>query len=108
VTFSLAHGGKDRQPYPVPLKVYDETISVLKSAVRRAKLGRAEELDAIKRLDEHARRLEASASGPAFEAIVSTELANSHAYGGRSVFGWERDHSTLAAGKADGVRGKRQ
>ena len=26
--FSLAHGGKDRHPYPVPLKVYDETIRV--------------------------------------------------------------------------------
>jgi alkylated DNA repair dioxygenase AlkB len=24
--FSLAHGGKDRHPYPVPVKVYDETI----------------------------------------------------------------------------------
>jgi len=30
--FSLAHGGKDRHPYPVPIKVYDETIRVLKSA----------------------------------------------------------------------------
>ncbi len=28
--FSLAHGGKDRHPYPVPLKVYDETIRVMK------------------------------------------------------------------------------
>ena len=37
--FSLAHGGKDRHPFPVPLKVYDETISVLKSAVQKAKLG---------------------------------------------------------------------
>src|SRR3954453_976807 len=35
--FSLAHGGKDRHPYPVPLKVYDETIRVLKSAVYNAK-----------------------------------------------------------------------
>jgi hypothetical protein len=26
--FSLAHGGKDRHPYPVPIKVYDETIRV--------------------------------------------------------------------------------
>jgi hypothetical protein len=42
--FSLAHGGKDRHPYPVPLKVYDETIAVLKSAVRKAKLGGDEEL----------------------------------------------------------------
>ena len=31
--FSLAHGGKDRHPYPVPIKVYDETIRVMKSAV---------------------------------------------------------------------------
>jgi hypothetical protein len=38
--FSLAHGGKDRHPYPVPIKVYDETIRVLKSAVQKAKLGR--------------------------------------------------------------------
>jgi hypothetical protein len=30
--FSLAHGGKDRHPFPVPLRVYDETIRVLKSA----------------------------------------------------------------------------
>ena len=41
--FSLAHGGKDRHPFPVPLKVYDETIRVLKSAVRtrQARPGRA-------------------------------------------------------------------
>jgi hypothetical protein len=31
--FSLAHGGKDGHPFPVPLRVYDETIRVLKSAV---------------------------------------------------------------------------
>src|SRR5579862_5292985 len=56
--FSLAHGGKDRHPYPVPLKVYDRTISVLKTAVERAKLGNDERLGAIRRLDEQARRLE--------------------------------------------------
>lgn len=87
--YSLAHGGKDRHPYPVPLKVYDETIRVLKSAVRKAKLGREEELGAIKRLDEQARRLEATATGPSFETVVANEFENSHAYGGRSVFGWE-------------------
>ena len=54
--FSFAHGGKDRHPFPVPLKVYDETIRVLKSAVRSAKLGREEELGALKRLDDQARR----------------------------------------------------
>ncbi len=35
--FSFAHGGKDRHPYPVPTKVYDKTISVLKSAISAAK-----------------------------------------------------------------------
>ena len=61
--FSIAHGGKDRHPYPVPLKVYDRTINVLKTAVRKAKLGQSEELAAIKRLDEQARRLERHAAG---------------------------------------------
>jgi len=56
--FSLAHGGKDRHPYPVPIKVYDETIRVMKSAVRNAKLGPQEELGALKRLDDQARLLE--------------------------------------------------
>jgi hypothetical protein len=87
--FSLAHGGKDRHPYPVPLKVYDETIGVLKSAVRKAKLGREEELGAIKRLDEQARTLEATATGPSFDEFVADEFDKSHRYGGRSVFGWE-------------------
>jgi hypothetical protein len=89
--FSLAHGGKDRHPFPVPIKVYDETIRVLKSAVQNARLGREEELGAIKRLDDQARRLERTATGPSFEAFVATERAASPELDGRSVFGWERD-----------------
>jgi hypothetical protein len=61
--FSLAHGGKDRHPYPVPIKVYDETIRVLKSAVQKAKLGQSEELEALRRLDREARQLERTATG---------------------------------------------
>ncbi len=87
--FSIAHGGKDRHPYPVPLKVYDRTIDVLKTAVQKAKLGQSEELAAIKRLDEQARRLERHASGPSVEALFAEERARSHEYGGRSVFGVE-------------------
>src|ERR1700740_687940 len=71
--FSVAHGGKDRHPYPVPLKVYDRTISVLKTAVQKAKLGKSEELAAIKRLDEQARQLERSAAGPSVEALFTEE-----------------------------------
>jgi hypothetical protein len=89
--FSLAHGGKDRHPYPVPLKVYDETIRVLKSAVTSAKLGREEELGALKRLDDQARKLERVATGPSLDAFIATERAASPDLDGRSVFGWERD-----------------
>ncbi|HEX7921677.1 MAG TPA: DUF763 domain-containing protein, partial [Bradyrhizobium sp.] len=89
--FSLAHGGKDRHPFPVPIKVYDETIGVLKSAVRQANLGRDEELQALKRLDDQARRLELTATGPSFDAFVANERARSHDLDGRSVFGWETD-----------------
>ena len=92
--FSLAHGGKDRHPYPVPVKVYDETIRVLKYAVQKAKLGREEELDAIRRLDDQARRLERTEDGPSFDVVVANERARSVSYGGRSVFGWETDLPT--------------
>ena len=87
--FSLAHGGKDRHPFPVPLRVYDQTIGVLKSAVQKAKLGNEEELAALKRLDAQSRRLERAARGPSFEAFIAGEQADSHLMGGRSVFGWE-------------------
>jgi hypothetical protein len=61
---------------------------VLKSAVRSSKLGREEELGALKRLDEQARLLEQKASGPSVEELIADERDRSHAYEGRSVFGW--------------------
>ncbi len=100
--FSLAHGGKDGHPFPVPLRVYDETIGVLKSAVRAAKLGNEEELGAIKRLDAEARRLERVATGLSFEAILAEERAASPDYGGRTVFGWAKRN----AGEVDPLRRK--
>ena len=87
--FSLAHGGKDRHPYPVPLKVYDKTIEVLKSAVTRAKLGNEDRLEALRRLDEQATGFERSVAGPSLPECVAGEMRRSHEYGGRSVFGWE-------------------
>jgi hypothetical protein len=89
--FSLAHGGKDRHPYPVPLKVYDETLRVMRLAVQTAKLGRDEEMQALRRLDNQARRFEGVASGPWLEAFVNGERAASPTLHGRSVFGWEED-----------------
>ena len=91
--FSLAHGGKDRHPFPVPIRVYDETIRVLKSAVHQAKLGRDDELAALQRLDRESRKLERAATGPTVAQVIAEECALSPQYGGRSVCGWERESS---------------
>lgn len=97
--FSFAHGGKDRHPYPVPVKVYDQTIQVLKSAIQKAKLGRDEALQAIRRLDDQARRLERSATGPSVDAFIARERNSSSTLGGRSVFGWEESFVKPVLGK---------
>ncbi|MBY3444770.1 DUF763 domain-containing protein [Rhizobium leguminosarum] len=87
--FSIAHGGKDRHPFPVPLKVYDETIAVLKSAVQKGRLGREEELQALRRLDDQSRQMERYVTGPDLKEIIAGEFRQSADFGGRSVFGWE-------------------
>ena len=87
--FSFAHGGKDRHPFPVPIKVYDQTIAVMKSAVRKARLGREDELAALRRLDDQARALEHYASPDFVQDVIGRERRDSHLHGGRSVFGWE-------------------
>jgi hypothetical protein len=87
--FSFAHGGKDGHPFPVPLRVYDETLRVLRSAVDRARLGQDERQAAIRRLDAQAQRLEEAAAGrgTGFEDLVAAEKAASRTYGGKSVAG---------------------
>jgi hypothetical protein len=84
--FALAHGGKDGHPFPVPLRVYDQTIAVMRRAVDAAKLGNDERLAAIKRLDAEARRMEAIATAPTFEDYVAENVARSDEFGGRTVF----------------------
>jgi hypothetical protein len=65
-------------------------------------------MQALKRLDDQARRLERTAQeptngepaeGPSLEAFIAAERAASPDLDGRSVFGWERD---LADPKAAG------
>ena len=94
--YSLALGGKDRHPFPVPVKVYDETIRVLKGAVERAHMGREETLAALQRLDAEARRLERTTTGPSLDAFIAGEREASPDLGGRSVFGWETDTGRMA------------
>jgi hypothetical protein len=91
--FSLAHGGKDGHPFPVPLRVYDETIAVLKRAVARARLGDGERLAAIRRLDEQARRIDAvHVTEAELAAGVAAERAATRELDGRSVAGGRRAH----------------
>jgi hypothetical protein len=95
--FALAHGGKDGHPFPVPLRVYDQTIAVMRRAVDAAKLGNDERLAAVKRLDAEARRMESIAASPTFEDYVADNVARSDEYGGRTVF----DDRNRAVRKAD-------
>jgi hypothetical protein len=44
-------------------------------------------IDAIRRLDEQARRLEDNATGPQLEEHIEVELALSHEHGGRDMSG---------------------
>ncbi len=51
VRYSFAHGGKDGHPYPVDKDVYDKSIEILRKALKQAKVGNSEKMDAIKRLN---------------------------------------------------------
>ena len=50
VRYSFAHGGKDGIPYPVNKKVYDQSIEILRRAIRKAKISPYEKDRAFKRL----------------------------------------------------------
>lgn len=85
--FSFALGGKDRHPFPVPLKTYDESIEVLRRSLDSARLNGADKTDGLRRLDKFARvveeRLQPEANLP---ALVEHEFAISKSLDGRSVF----------------------
>src|SRR6202167_1576745 len=85
--FSFALGGKDRHPFPVPLKTYDASLSVLRRALDSAKLGNAEKMDGFKRLDRFVRAVEENCEPAAhLPKLVAHENAISKSLDGRSVF----------------------
>ena len=86
--FSFAHGGKDGHPFPVPLKVYDETLSVLSKAIGRAKIGETDKLHAIQQLSEISRRVEKDFTpNDNFDELLERERNESWKYGGKTIFG---------------------
>jgi hypothetical protein len=89
--FSFAHGGKDSHPFPVPAKIYDETIGVLQKAVYKAKLGQNEKNEAIKRLTNIVQVAEKDfIPNTNFDKVIEQERAESWKYGGRTVKGWAK------------------
>ena len=86
--FSFAHGGKDGHPFPVPLKVYDETIQTLHNAVHKAKIGASEKNIAIKKLHEISSRAEKDfIPNNNLDSVIEKERNDSWKYGGKTVFG---------------------
>src|SRR5579885_3601888 len=85
--FSFALGGKDGHPFPVPLKTYDESISVLRRSLDTAKLGNTEKTDGLKRLDRLVWNVERQFEPVAdFEQTLAREHSISKDLNGRSVF----------------------
>ncbi len=53
VKYSFAYGGKDGVPYPVDRKSMDESIQILETAVRNAKIGDKDKMKSLQRLREY-------------------------------------------------------
>lgn len=86
--FSFAHGGKDGHPFPVPLRIYDESIRILGDAIEKSKLGYKDKSECINRLHKTALQIEENCSPQAdFDAVMERERRNSHEWGGRTVAG---------------------
>jgi hypothetical protein len=105
--FSFALGGKDRHPFPVPLKTYDESIAVLRRSLDAAKLGGTDKIEGFKRLERFTRAIERRCAPEAdFDAVIAHENAISPDLGGRSVFDDRR--TMLRTRKRSGPQGPKQ
>ncbi|NQZ75594.1 MAG: DUF763 domain-containing protein [Ekhidna sp.] len=89
--FSFAHGGKDGHPFPVPTKVYDESITVLRQAVDKAKIGHRDKLKALNALTTASQRMEKDFSPTGdLDDLIEKERRDSWKYGGRTVNGFAK------------------
>jgi hypothetical protein len=84
--FSFAHGGKDGHPFPVALRTYDDSLSVLRRSLDQAKVARTDKLDGLRRLDSFMRLIENQGTPEAdFGKVVAYERRISASLGGRTV-----------------------
>ncbi|HEV7783533.1 MAG TPA: DUF763 domain-containing protein [Chitinophagaceae bacterium] len=97
--FAFAHGGKDGHPFPVPVRVYDETIDILQKSIRQARLGDPDKAKAVKNLYDFAARAEKDfLPNEKFDALIEKERTESWKYGGRNVFGLAQPPKQRAKG----------
>ncbi|MCQ2610422.1 MAG: DUF763 domain-containing protein [Treponema sp.] len=84
--YSFAHGGKDGHPFPVPLKIYDESIRVLRDSIEKSRMGYKDKSQAIERLHTTALQMEKFCAPQAdFEATLKREWEHSDEWGGMVV-----------------------
>ena len=84
--FSFAHGGKDGHPFPVPLKIYDDSIRVLRDSIEKSKLGYKDKSDCIRRLHETALNIEKNCAPQVdFDAAIKFEREHSKEWDGKNV-----------------------
>lgn len=82
--FSFAHGGKDGHPFPVPLKVYDESIRILRDSIEKSKLGYKDKSECIRRLHTTALEIEKNCNPQAdFDKLIEREWEKSAGWDGR-------------------------
>jgi uncharacterized protein len=100
--FAFAHGGKGGRPFPVPTRVYDETIEALKSSVEKAKLGETDKQEAIKKLTKLAQKAEENfIPNDNFDALVQKERDDAWKYGGRTIKGFSQKPENKQLGLFD-------
>jgi hypothetical protein len=86
--FTFAHGGKDGRPFPVPTRVYDETVAFMEDALGKARLGDRDKSDALRSLSSMAQEIEKNYTpDDFFERRLQYENDNAWRYGGKTVFG---------------------
>lgn len=84
--FSFAHGGKDGHPFPVPLKIYDESIRILRESIEKSKLGYKDKSECIRRLHQTALSVEKNCSPEVdFDAAIQFEREHSKEWDGKTV-----------------------
>ena len=84
--FSFAHGGKDGHPFPVPLKIYDESIRILRDSIEKSKLGNKDKSECIERLYKTSVHIEKNCAPQVdFDKAIAFERQHSQEWDGKTV-----------------------